>query len=89
MPSTIPARGRGMEQYINTQTYYYNPQRMRRGGTHGHSGRGVSLTVDTQAEAEEEGTAILTWLRVGEGEGAELSGKRKSQVCGRGKTGPK
>lgn len=32
-----------------------------------------------------------SWLGtgLGEGEGAELGGKWKSQVCGRGKTGPK
>ena len=50
---------------INTQTYYYNPQRKRRGGAHGHSGMGVSLTGDIQAEAEEEGTTIVAWYRVG------------------------
>lgn len=31
MPSTILARDRGRGQYINTQTYYYNLQRKRRG----------------------------------------------------------
>ena len=36
-----------------------------KGGTHGHSGMGVSLTGDIRAEAEEEGTTVLACYRVG------------------------